>query len=66
MEHDSINPYKDVKIRKKFPGDFDPSTKIEQPKTQKKNRASEKQALKKMLDKISSLEDLDDLDDIEF
>jgi hypothetical protein len=49
----------DLKIRKKWPGDFSPSEKIETPKPLKKSRSSEKQALKKALE---NLEDWDDLD----
>jgi hypothetical protein len=51
----------DIKIRNTWPNrnDFDPSTKVEVPKSQKKNRSSEKQALKKILQDIDNLDDLD-------
>lgn len=63
MEQDKIKINKqDLKIRKKFPGDFDPSTKVEVPKPLKKNRSSEKQAFKKALKNINSFDDLDDFE----
>jgi hypothetical protein len=49
----------DIKIRKTFPGDFDPSTKVEISKPFKKNRSSEKQNLKKILNNLENLDDLD-------
>ena len=58
MAKDSIDP-KDIKIRKSWPKDFNPETKIETPKPQKKNRSSEKQALRK------ALQNVDDWDDFE-
>lgn len=58
---DSFDPNQ-IKIRKSWPGDFNPETKIEQPKPKKKNRSAEKQNLRKALQNVNSLEDLDDLE----
>jgi hypothetical protein len=48
---------KDVKIRKSFPGDFDPSTKIEKSKTDYK-RSQKKSEIQKALEQAEE----DDID----
>lgn len=51
---------RDIKIRKKWPGDFDPSTKIEKPKTDYK-RSQNKSEIQRALEQEA--EDDKDLDD---
>jgi len=54
-----VKEEKEIKIRKTWPKDFNPETKIETPKPLKKTRSSEKQALKKALNNIDDFDDLD-------
>lgn len=44
---------KDIKIRKKWPGDFSPETKIETPKKGSYKRSISKQEIQKALDEMN-------------